>query len=401
MASYFLLIGKHLSSLLFAAIVCSISVLWIFLSQGSLIFFPIFFGLFLLLAKFLATARFSRYLFAGIALVVLFIGQITSPTDFRYFLHIAFNIPIVFAFLFPEIFAGALVTSVLVYLVYFSGIQSAMPFDLIAGPMIGIVIVSVFCYSISYLIHRLLWERVNLRKKIQREYEEKEKVQQEMARFDRLNLIGEMAASIGHEVRNPLTTVRGYLQLFQRNKAFANYGERFEIMISELDRANEIITKFLTLAKNKSIQLKPDNISEIINSILPLLQADAILLGRVLQTELGDVPDLLVDENEIRQCIINLVKNGFEATGKEGIVTIRTAVQDEAVVLTVQDNGRGMPSPIYEKLGTPFVTTKVNGNGLGLAVCYRIAQRHNATIEVHTSSAGTSFRLHFKIPRPT
>lgn len=400
MTTNFSFIRKHLYSLLFAVIVSVISLLWIIFSKGAAIFFAVFFGLFLLSAKFFSTTKSSKYLFAGLSLLLLFIGQITLPTAFCYFPHIAFNVAIVFAFLFPEILVGLFVTSILAYLIYFSGVQSGIPFDIISGPLIGIIIVSVFCYSISYLIHRLLWERVNLREKIQREYAEKEKVQQEMARFDRLNLIGEMAASIGHEVRNPLTTVRGYLQLFQKNNDFANYSERFELMISELDRANEIITNFLALAKNKAIQLKPDNISKISKNILPLLQADAILLGKQLKTELGDIPDLLVDENEIRQCIINLVKNGFEATGKNGIVMIKTYVKDDTVVLTVQDNGRGIPRKIYEKLGTPFVTTKSNGNGLGLAVCYRIAQRHNATIEVHTSSAGTSFFLCFNVAKP-
>jgi len=225
-------------------------------------------------------------------------------------------------------------------------------------------------------------------------------LQGEIRKLERFNLIGEMAASIGHEVRNPLTTVRGYMQLFQRKQAFADYGEQLSLIIAELDRANAIITEFLSLAKNKAFQLKSDNLGRILTNMQPLIQADALLLGRQLNFELGDTPDLLLDENEIRQCVLNLVRNGFEATGEAGVVNVKTYQEGSSVVLAVEDNGKGLSAEVFNSLGTPFLSTKPQGTGLGLPICYKIAERHKAKIEVDTSPLGTIFYLRFLITSP-
>lgn len=224
------------------------------------------------------------------------------------------------------------------------------------------------------------------------------KMEVEMARMDRLNLVGEMAASIGHEIRNPMTAVRGFLQLLQENKDYVQEKECFELMIEELDRANSIITEFLSLAKNKLVEIIPQNLNVIIKSSLPLIQAKALSKDQHIKFELDDLPDLLLDKKEIRQLILNLVNNGLEAMSFCGDVTIRTFVERENVVLAVQDTGHGIDHKLLDQLGTPFFTTKEQGTGLGLAVCYRIANRHNAKIDIDTSPAGTTFYVRFPIP---
>lgn len=223
------------------------------------------------------------------------------------------------------------------------------------------------------------------------------KMEAEMARLDRLNLVGEMAAGIGHEIRNPMTAVRGYLQLFQEKKEFAGYREQFDLMVDELDRANSIITEYLSLAKNKVADLKRRSINKIIKSIYPLLQADAIKEDKTIVLELEDTPLLLLDEKEIRQVILNLVRNGLEAMLPGGALFIRTFQEGREVVLSVRDQGAGISEEILEKLGTPFCTNKDNGTGLGLAVCYSIAARHKADIKFETGTAGTTFQVSFKI----
>jgi len=223
-------------------------------------------------------------------------------------------------------------------------------------------------------------------------------IEVEMTRLDRLNVVGEMAASIGHEIRNPMTTVRGYLQLLQQNKDYHQEIEYFDLMIEELDSANLIITEFLSLAKNKMVEMKLRNLNAIINKSLLLIQANAMSRDKQIKLELHDLPELLLDEKEIRQLILNLVNNGMEAMSSTGYVTIRTVVEEEDVVLAVQDQGHGIDRELLDKLGTPFFTTKEQGTGLGLAVCYRIAARHNAKIDLETGSAGTTFYVRFPIP---
>ncbi len=225
---------------------------------------------------------------------------------------------------------------------------------------------------------------------------EKKHTEQEMARLESFNVIGEMAASIGHEVRNPMTTVRGYIQLFQRKERFLEYAETFNVILDEIDRANSIITEFLSLAKNKSFNFKLCNLTPIVLGLLPLLKADALRLGCEVGLELKDTPAIFADEDSIRQLILNLVRNGFDAMHAGGFLTIKSYNTWENVILEVKDTGIGIAQELLDKIWKPFFTTKENGTGLGLPVCYRIAQRHGASIAIQSTSEGTSVVVKFK-----
>ncbi len=219
----------------------------------------------------------------------------------------------------------------------------------------------------------------------------------EIARLDRLNLIGEMAASIGHEIRNPMTAVRGFLQMLGEKEEYSEDQAFFDLMIEELDRANEIITEYLGMAKNKKISLLPRCLDEIVNSLCPMIQPTVTKRDMNLKLELTEPPPCLVDENEIRQLILNMVHNGLEAMDPKGTLTIGTTSEDDDIVLYIKDQGHGLDQDIMDKLGTPFLTTKDKGTGLGLAVCYSIAARHKARIDVTTGSTGTTFYIKFPI----
>ena len=228
-----------------------------------------------------------------------------------------------------------------------------------------------------------------------RDVTEQKKYEADLLRMDRLNVIGEMAAGIGHEVRNPMTTVRGYLQWFNQKDAFVEHRESFTLMIEELDRANSIITDFLSLAKDKRVDLVLTDLNKIIRKVFPLLQADAFMRGNNIELELQDTLEILMDEKEMRQCILNLVGNGLDSMPNGGTVTISTANVGNQVVMTVRDRGQGMTPEVKASLWTPFFTTKDHGTGLGLPICYQIAQRHEATIEVETGPEGTAFHFVF------
>ncbi|MDF9409255.1 PAS domain S-box protein [Pelotomaculum isophthalicicum JI] len=223
---------------------------------------------------------------------------------------------------------------------------------------------------------------------------ERKQVEKEMARLERLNLVGEMAAGIGHEIRNPMTTVRGFLQMLSSKKENVNH-KYFGLMIEELDRANSIITEYLSIAKNKPVDLKLMNLNQLVQTLFPLIQADAINADKYIEVKLAEIPDLLLDEKEIRQLILNLVRNGLEAMSPGGKLLIKTFIDGDTVILSVQDHGSGIKTEVLEKIGTPFFTTKDTGTGLGLAVCYSIADRHNATIDIETGPSGTTFFIRF------
>ncbi|GBF32029.1 sporulation kinase [Desulfocucumis palustris] len=226
-------------------------------------------------------------------------------------------------------------------------------------------------------------------------------LEKDMARLEKLHLVGEMAAGIGHEIRNPMTTIRGLLQMLGKKEECVKYKEFYDLMISELDRANSIITEFLSVAKNKHTEFKTQNLNEILRKILPLIQADAINAKMQLSVATENVPDTPLNEEEIRQLILNLVRNGLEAMPAGGILEIRTYSENGEVFLSVRDQGKGIEKEIIDKIGTPFFTTKDYGTGLGLATCYGIAARHNAVISLETGPGGTAFSVRFKVNRPS
>lgn len=231
-----------------------------------------------------------------------------------------------------------------------------------------------------------------------RDITERRQLEQDVYRLDRLNAVGQMAASVAHEIRNPMTTVRGYLQYFANKQEFTIYNKQFGLMIEELDRTNVIIKEYLALSQHRIIDLQILQLNSIIESLYPLIKADANATNKDITLLLESIPLLYLDEKEIRQLILNLVRNGLEAMAPGGIVTIRTYREQEEAVLAIEDEGSGIPQHILDDLGKPFQTTKDNGTGLGLAICYRIANRHQATIKVNSSTSGTTFSIYFKLP---
>lgn len=236
----------------------------------------------------------------------------------------------------------------------------------------------------------LLWQMTDV--------SEMKSLRQELVRLGELNLVGEMAASIGHEIRNPMTTARGFLQMLGGKPECQTYKEYFDLIIEELDRANTIVTEFLSMAQLKSNTHSSHSINQIIETLLPLIKADGLIRDISVETSLGKIPDLPLVEKEIRQLILNLTRNAMESMPSCGTIKINTYIEESEVVLSVVDQGSGIKPELINKLGSPFLTTKENGTGLGLTICYGIASRHNAVISVDTGAQGTTFYIRFKAP---
>ncbi|MDE4085206.1 ATP-binding protein [Planococcus maritimus] len=231
---------------------------------------------------------------------------------------------------------------------------------------------------------------------------EKKQYEKELKRLANLDLIGQMAAGISHEIRNPMTTVRGFLQLMVTNEQLQPHAAHFNLMIGELDRANAIITEFLSVGNTRTSDMKMMSINTILEDISPLIKIDTANQNKQIHIYTQEVPELLLNHNEIRQLIINLYRNGLEAMDEGQTLTIGTYPEnDNSVVLAVQDQGSGIDPAIIDKIGTPFYTTKDEGTGLGLGICYAVAARHNATITIETGPEGTIFFTKFPVePEP-
>ncbi len=236
----------------------------------------------------------------------------------------------------------------------------------------------------------ILETTLELRETIQRE---RDKVH----RLDRFNLIGEMAAGVAHEIRNPLTVIKGYLQ-FIRLKV-AGMDEQFVTILKELSRVEDIITDFLSLARNKKIENKAVNLNVIFNEIYPLLLAESLKKGVELKVRLScNMADIYADEKEMKQLILNLARNGIESIEGHGIINISTTADHNLVTLSISDSGCGIPGESIKKIFDPFYTTKNEGTGLGLSVCQSIVERHGGNIEVISHiGKGTTFIITFPV----
>ncbi|MFK8794960.1 GAF domain-containing sensor histidine kinase [Planococcus plakortidis] len=231
-----------------------------------------------------------------------------------------------------------------------------------------------------------------------KDIKEKKKYEKELKRLANMDLIGQMAAGISHEIRNPMTTVRGFLQLMLSNEQLEPHASHFNLMIGELDRANAIITEFLSVGNTQTSDMKMMSLNTILEDISPLIKIDTSNQNKQIRIYTQEVPELMLNHNEIRQLIINLYRNGLEAMGEGQTLTIGTYPENENfVVLAVQDQGSGIDPAIIEKIGTPFYTTKDEGTGLGLGICYAVAARHNATITIETGPEGTIFFTKFPV----
>jgi len=233
-----------------------------------------------------------------------------------------------------------------------------------------------------------------------RDITERKKMEQMASLLDRMNMVGSMAATVAHEIRNPMTTVRGYLQVLGRKQEYNKDKEKFILMIEEIDRANAIIREYLSLSREKVANLKKCSVNTIIEALFPLIQADANSSNVSVALDLTAIPELLLDENEIRQLLLNFVRNSIEAMPAGGNLLIHTYLKDSKAILSISDQGSGIPSHVLDHLGTPFITTKDTGTGLGLPICYQIAHRHHANIKIDTSDQGTTFSIYFTPPVP-
>ena len=223
-------------------------------------------------------------------------------------------------------------------------------------------------------------------------------LQKEITRMDRLNLIGNMTAGLAHEIRNPMTVIKGYLQYFKM-KLPDTLHTQFDLVLSELARIEMIITDFLAIAKTTPIEPEELDLNGIINSISPLLLTVALKRGMNLEFKLSrDIPKLILAEKEIKQLLLNLGMNGLNAMEPNGTLIIETKYQDHAVYLYVEDSGCGIPKDLQTKIFDPFFTTRDEGTGLGLSVCASIVASHNGTIDVDSRlGEGTRFIVKFQV----
>ncbi len=220
------------------------------------------------------------------------------------------------------------------------------------------------------------------------------------SRLQKINMVGQLGVVVGHEIRNPLTTVRGFLQLMGNEQYCEAAQEYFSLMIEEIDKADAAISHLINLADNKANNRVKQNLNNIVceglNYYLPPETHGKIKI----ETHLREIPDIQLDNLEIKELVKNLITNAVEAMPDGGTIVVSTDLVGNEVLLLIQDQGTGISGETAKHIGTPFFTTKETSAGLGLAICYSIARRHSARIEFVSTPNGTKFIVRFSIGIP-
>ncbi|MFA7466834.1 MAG: ATP-binding protein [Desulfotomaculaceae bacterium] len=232
---------------------------------------------------------------------------------------------------------------------------------------------------------------------------DRKETERKMQRSATLSAIGELAAGTAHEIRNPLTSIRGFLQLIMEKKAnrIGDMESYFKIILSEVDRINVIVLEFLKLARPGNMQMQRINLNEIIDSIWELLHNEAVLREvKLSRFQEPGLPPLKGNADMIKQVIINLINNAIQAAGPKGTVQLITLKYRNGARLSVEDNGPGIDKSLQARIFDPYFTTRDEGTGLGLAITSKIVYDHNGSINV-LSTPGKGARFNVDLPSCT
>lgn len=238
----------------------------------------------------------------------------------------------------------------------------------------AIIVVLIMLLSSAFLDKKLLAHMKNLNS-----HEKK------LRESEKLSLVGELAAGVAHEIRNPLTTLKGFTQMMNENTDPEANKRYSKIMIDEINRINFIVSEFMVLSKPHVVQYALTDISQSIKNVITLLNTQAIIKNiEIIPEFIGERFLIQCEENQIKQVIANLIKNSIEALPQGGKIQVRMEHQEGNLVISVMDNGVGISRENLPLLGTPFYTTKTEGTGLGLMVSKKIIQNHNGKFEINS-----------------
>jgi two-component system, sporulation sensor kinase A len=223
-----------------------------------------------------------------------------------------------------------------------------------------------------------------------------QKIAEEMLlRKEKLSIAGELAAGIAHEIRNPLTSIKGFIQMMETNgEASKKY---LTIMASEIERINHIVEELLLLAKPQTRKLETFRVEELLQYVVNIMSHEARIKGIMISSQIDCPTQVSGDKNQLTQVFINIVKNAIDSM-KSGTITVSCEERQDKIYISIVDEGTGIPPDRLKYLGEPFFTMKEKGMGLGLTISQKILQEHKGILQIDSEvNKGTTVKVQLPI----
>jgi len=283
--------------------------------------------------------------------------------------------------------------------------EAALAFPLAReGREVGVMLVDaepeVLTYDVLGVLE-LLAAQVAVAVEDCRLVEENVRLERRIAESERLAALGRMAATVAHEVKNPLSAIKSIAQVMREDERVGGeFGRDLDLIVGETDRLARSVTQMLSFARGARADAGPRNAEELLQALTRLLNSEAAGRGQTLVYEPGGAAVELDARRAaaLRDAVSNLLLNALQATPPGGSVTMRAAAEGEALVVTVSDTGRGVPDELADKIWEPFFTTKQRGTGLGLAIARRRLEEAGGSVRLVTTGAASGATFEARVP---
>jgi PAS domain S-box-containing protein len=226
-----------------------------------------------------------------------------------------------------------------------------------------------------------------------RDISELKGLREKLVMSEKMAALGEVAAKVAHEIRNPLVSVGGFAKRLEK-KLDGNLKEYAGIIVKEVDRLEGILKEILGFVKEVRLAKEMVNLNSLMDEVLTLMQSTCEERGISVVREYGPAAEVFVDPNRVKEAFMNMLSNAVQSIAGRGSILVKTYVESTNAVVEIRDSGKGIPGEERPFIFNPFFTTKASGTGLGLAITHRIIQEHNGTIEVESEvGRGSVFRV--------
>jgi signal transduction histidine kinase len=283
------------------------------------------------------------------------------------------------------------------YLIYFFYLENhKMDYSLVFISVIFIILIVIALHKICLICHLQMTQI----RKLERDQNYKRIGQQQ-----HLATIGQIAASIAHDIRNPLTSIQGFVQLIEKNEQRTNYQVYYQIIRSEITRIDTLLREVLLLSKSHTADSDSwdlVHLDVLLERLVVLMEPDALKSNIQIRLHMNKTPVVMGSEDKLQQVFMNLLRNAFEAVSDNGRIDIILNEYNGLAIIQFQDTGSGINEDNQAHLFTPFFTTKSEGTGLGLSICQSIIKAYEGEIKVRNlPGKGAEFTVNLPINLPS